>query len=238
MVLGLVVLAVLVDIGYKKLPFTRNEREVAAYPTQTATPPEPVEHTKVAAAKAALEAKRYILAVTLFEEVIASKPSWQQIFSQDYAAALQRQANEIIDHDTEAAQKLLLKALEIDPGNITCLSQLGYIYMNRQDYPRAIETYLKVTELAPSQPDTFFNLGYVYTITKNYQEAKAMYGRVVELGPVFTDEALFNLAVIHKRLGERDRCIKKLEQALAFNPENKSAQKYLLQLRQTTGDEG
>jgi serine/threonine protein kinase/Tfp pilus assembly protein PilF len=239
MVLGLVVLAVLVDIGYKKLPFTRNEREVAAYPTQTATPPpEPVEHTKVAAAKAALEAKRYILAATLFEEVIASKPSWQKIVSQDYAGALQRQANDIIDQDTEAAQKLLLKALEIDSGNITCLSQLGYIYMNRQDYPRAIETYLKVTELAPSQPDTFFNLGYVYTITKNYQEAKAMYGRVVELGPAFTDEALFNLAVIHKRLGERDRCIKKLEQALAFNPENISAQKYLLQLRQRTGDEG
>ncbi|MGD9301497.1 MAG: protein kinase [Desulfobacterales bacterium] len=238
MVLGLVVLAVLVDIGYKKLPFTRNEREVAAYPTQTATPPEPVEHTKVAAAKAALEAKRYILAATLFEEVIASKPSWQKIVSQDYAGALQRQANDIIDQDTEAAQKLLLKALEIDSGNITCLSQLGYIYMNRQDYSRAIETYLKVAELAPSQPDTFFNLGYVYTITKNYQEAKAMYGRVVELGPAFTDEALFNLAVIHKRLGERDRCIKKLEQALAFNPENKSAQKYLLQLRQRTGDEG
>ncbi len=238
LVAGLVVLAVLVDIGYKKLPFTRNEREVSAYPTQPATAVEPVEHTKIVAARAALDAKRYILAATLFEEVMASKPSLQKKVSQDYAAALQGQATEIIEKDTEEAQRLLLKALEIDSRNVSCLSQLGYIYMNRKDYPRAIETYLEVTELAPRQPDAFFNLGYMYTITKKYQEAKIMYSRVVELSPAFTDEALFNLAVIHQRLGEQDRCIKKLEQAVAFNPGNKSAQKYLLQLKQRTGDEG
>ncbi|MBE9544049.1 MAG: protein kinase [Proteobacteria bacterium] len=238
LVLGLVILAVLADIGYKKLPFTRNEREVSAYPTQAATPAEPLEHTKLVAAKTALETKRYILAATLFEEVLTGKPAMQKQVAQDYARALQGQATEIIEKDTEAAQKLLLKALEIDSRNISCLSQLGYIYMDRKDYPRAIETYLKVTVLAPRQPDTFFNLGYVYTITKNYQEAKAMYGRVVELRPAFTDEALFNLAVIHAKLGERDQCIKKLEQAVAFNPENKSAKNYLHQLKQKTGDQG
>ena len=126
----------------------------------------------------------------------------------------------------------------MDSGNIAGLSQLGYIYMDRKEYPKAIETYLKVTELAPRQPDTFFNLGYAYTITKNYQQAKTMYGRVVELRPAFTDEALFNLAVIHEKLGERDRCLKNLEQAVALNPGNKSAQKYLHQLKQKTGDEG
>jgi tetratricopeptide (TPR) repeat protein len=110
--------------------------------------------------------------------------------------------------------------------------------MDRKDYPQAIETYLKVTELAPRQPDTFFNLGYVYTITKNYQDAKVMYGRVVELEPAFTDEAHFNLAVIHEKMGERDKCIKNLEQAVAFNPGNISAKKYLHQLKQKTGDEG
>jgi serine/threonine protein kinase/Tfp pilus assembly protein PilF len=238
LILGLVVLAVLADMGYKKLPFTHNEREVSAYPTPAAQPAETVENTKIAAAQAALENKRYILAATLFEEVLVSKPSMQKTVSEDYARSLQGQATEIIEKDTGAALKLLLKALEIDSRNISCLSQLAYIYMDRKDYPRAIETYLKVTELAPSQPDTFFNLGYVYTITKNYQDAKVMYGRVVELGPAFTDEALFNLAVIHEKLGERDRCIKNLEQAIAFNPKNQSAKKYLLQLKPATGDEG
>ena len=143
-----------------------------------------------------------------------------------------------MENDSKQAQKLLLKALDIDSKNISCLSQLGYIYMARQDYPRAIQTYLKVTELVPQQPGAFFNLGYMYTITKDYQQAQAMYGRVVELKPAFTDEALFNLAVIHEKLGERDSCIKKLEQAVAFNPGNKSAKKYLDRLKRKTGDKG
>ena len=238
LILGLVILAVVADFGYKKLPFTETEREVSAYPTQTAMPTQAVELTKIAAGKAALETKRYILAAMLFEEVLAGKPSMREKVAEDYARALQGQASDLIGKDTEQALELLLKALEVDSGNIAGLSQLGYIYMDRKEYPKAIETYLKVTELAPRQPDTFFNLGYAYTITKNYQQAKTMYGRVVELRPAFTDEALFNLAVIHEKLGERDRCLKNLEQAVALNPGNKSAQKYLHQLKQKTGDEG
>ncbi len=238
LILGLVVLAVLADIGYKKLPFTRQEREVSAYPTQPAATVEPVEYTKVSAAKAALESKRFILAAMLFEEVLASRPSMQAEIATDYARALQGQATDMIKKDSKAAQNLLLKALDVDSKNVSCLSQLGYIYMERQDYPRAIQTYLRVTELAPQQPDAFFNLGYIFTITKNYQKAQSMYGRVVELQPAFTDEALFNLAVIYEKLGERDRCIKKLEQAVAFNPGNKSAKKYLQQLKRKTGEKG
>ncbi len=238
LILGLVVLVVLADIGYKKLPFTRQTREVSAHPNLSPTTTEPVEHTKISAARAALESKSFILAATLFEEVLTSKPSMQTEVAADYARALQGQATALINKDSNEAQALLLKALKFDSQNISCLSQLGFIYMDRQDYPRAIQTYLKVTKLAPQQPDAFFNLGYIYTITKNYQKAQTMYARVVELKPAFTDEALFNLAVIYEKLGERDRCIQKLEQAVAFNPGNKSAQKYLQHLKRKTGEKG
>ena len=238
LILGVVALAVLAPIGYKKLPFTQQAREVSAYPTQPAETVEPMENSKISAAKAALESEKFILAATLYEEALASEPSLQAEIAPDYARALQGQATAIIQKDRKKAQNLLLKALDLDSQNISCLSQLGYIYMDRQDYPQAIQTYLKVTELAPQQPDAFFNLGYIFTITKNYQKAQTIYGRVVELKPAFTDEALFNLAVIYEKLGERDRCIKKLEQAVAFNPGNKSAQKYLQKLKQKTGEKG
>ena len=238
LIFGLVGLIMLLNLVHKNLPFTVHEREVAAYPTQGAIAVEPVEEIKIAAARAALENKKYVLAAMLIEEALESKPALKEKISHDYARALQGKAGDIIQTDSEAARKLLLKVLALDPRNISCLSQLGYIYMARKDYASAIETYLKVTELAPRQPDTFFNLGYMYTITKNYPEAVAMYERVVELRPDFTDEALFNLAVINQKLGERDRCIKNLEQAVAFNPGNLSAKKYLRQLKKNTGDEG
>ena len=108
--------------------------------------------------------------------------------------------------------------------------------MGRKNYPKAIEAYLKVADIAPHLPDTFFNLGYVYAVSKNYKQAKVMYRRVVELNPAFTDEALFNLAVINEKLGEHKQGIKNLQRAVALNPGNESAKKYLRHLKKKTGD--
>jgi len=212
--------------------------EVVEQPVDPPAPvvEEPVEHSKIKAGKEALEAQRYMLAVTLFEEILASDPGLMKDISESYVNALLGQAAELIETDAEQARKILLKALKIDPDNISGLSNIGYLYMSRKTYPKAIEAYLKVADLAPHQPDTFFNLGYVYAVSKNYQQAKVMYRRVVELNPTFTDEALFNLAVINEKMGEHKQCIKNLQRAVALNPGNESAKKYLRRLKKKTGD--
>jgi tetratricopeptide (TPR) repeat protein len=235
---GLVVLAflVVVALGIKQISFSRVQPEDTSLASQAAVVEEPGELSKIAAGKAALEAKQYILALTLFEEILAGDPSMMKDFSEFYVNALLGQAAELIKTDSEQSRKLLLKALKIDPDNISGLSNLGFIYMGRNNFPKAIETYLKVTDLAPRLPDTFFNLGYMYAVSKNYQEAKIMYRRVVELNPAFTDEALFNLAAVNEKLGEHKQCINNLEQAIALNPGNESAKKYLRQLKRKTGD--
>jgi tetratricopeptide (TPR) repeat protein len=237
---GIVVLAflVLVAFGIKQISFSRSQPEASPTPSQSTPAAETVETSKLTAAKAALEAKRYTLAATLIEEIMAGKPSMAESVAEFYVKALQGQAAGLIKSDSEQAGKLLLKALEMDPGNISVLSNLGYLYMTRKNYPKAIETYLKVTDLAPNLPDTFFNLGYLYAVTENYQQAKQMYRRVVELAPAFTDEALFNLAVINEKLGEHKQCIKNLEQAVSINPRNESAKRYLHRLKKKTGAKG
>lgn len=253
---GLVAIAflVVVALGIKQISFSRSqpvavakttEAVAAAEPATVAEPATAVERStaaeqavirQVRAAKAALEAKQYALAVTLIEEIVASDPSLIRELSKDYVNASLGQAASLIEADSEQAETFLRKALKIDPDNISGLSNLGFVYMGRKNYPKAIEIYSKVTTLAPRLPDTFFNLGYVYAVTNDYQQAKIMYGRVVELNPPFTDEALFNLAVIHEKLGEHKQCIKNLERAVALNPSNKSASNYLRQIKKKTGD--
>ncbi len=138
----------------------------------------------------------------------------------------------MIPTDPGGAKAHLLQALDVDPASISVLSQLGYIYVRHSDYPHAVETYQKVAELDPGRADTFFNLGYIYAVTENYPEAKEMYSRVVELAPDFLDEALFNLAMVQVQLGERDKCINSLKQAIEINPANESALAYLKQLKE------
>ncbi len=235
---GLIALSFLVAVGFgiKQISFSPTQAEHTSPVFQAAVVEEPAEYSNIVAGKTALEAKQYVVALTLFEEALASDPSLMKDLSEFYVNALLGQADELIQTDAEQAKKFLLKALKIDPDNISGLSNLGYVYMGRENYSKAIETYLKVADLAPALPDTFFNLGYVYAVSKNYQQAKIMYRRVVELNPAFTDEALFNLAVVNEKLGERKQCISNLEQAVALNPGNESAKKYLHQLKKKTGD--
>jgi len=237
---GLVVLAffLVVAFGIKQISFSRSQPEDSAFAAAPSVSDQEAATIKLEAAKAALEAKRYTLAASLIEEILSDVPTMINSVSNVYAKSLQGQAADLIKTDSEQAGKLLRQALEMEPDNISVLSNLGYVYMSRKKYSKAIETYLKAADLAPKLPDTFFNLGYVYAVTENYQQAKLMYSRVVELAPPFTDEALFNLAVINEKLGEHKQCIKNLEQAVSLNPRNESAKKYLRRLKKKTGAKG
>jgi tetratricopeptide (TPR) repeat protein len=76
-------------------------------------------------------------------------------------------------------------------------------------------------------PSAFFNLGYIYAIKKEYNKAQEMFARVVALSPPFLDEALYNLALVQRKMGNIGECIKNLEKAIAINPENNNAKKLL-----------
>jgi serine/threonine protein kinase/Tfp pilus assembly protein PilF len=233
----ILVFLVVVALGIQQISFSRSHPEDRPSASQkVVVVAEPLEFSKLHAGRAALEAKRFTLAVTLFEEIIAGDPAMMRKVSEYYVRASLGQAAELLDTNPDEALNTLLKALKIDPDNISGLSNLGYVYMGQQNYPKAIETYLKVAGLAPHIPDTYFNLGYVYAVTGKYHKSKEMYRRVVDLNPAFKDEALFNLAVVNEKLGEHTKCIKNLERAVAFNPGNESAQKYLRRLKEKTGE--
>ena len=201
LVVGLVILAMVIDLNLINMPFAPPYRQVSAYSVDPPVPEIFVEDDKIAAAKAAIEAKRYALALNLFDEVLDSQPARMESISKAYVQALHSQALNIVNTEPEAAKSLLLKALDIDTQNVPCLTQLGYIYLEQNDHPNAIETYKKVTALKPRFAGVFFNLGYLYWITEDYAQAKDMYLRDIELKPEFLDEALFNIAMLQAKLG-------------------------------------
>ncbi len=227
---GMAILGFVFNLSLAELPFTPSDRSVSAYSIDL--PPADVAATtkQIQAARDALQAKRFSSAVALFEAVLADDKSSILGFSEDYLAALQGLAEELISSDRDSAKAVLLKALDINSASVPVLSKLGYIYLRDNNYPQAIETYQKAAELEPQMPNAFFNLGYIYAVTENYGKAKDMYARVVQLEPAFLDEALFNLAMVQEQLGERRQCLKSLKQAIEINPANESAVAYLKQI--------
>jgi len=151
--------------------------------------------------------------------------------AQAEARDLVRKAMEITETRPEEAKTLLLQATGLDPANMQSYFQLGMIHLRQKAYPEAISAFRKATELGPDFPDGYFNLGYVYAVSGEYAKAEEMYARVVGLSPAYLDEALFNLGIVQEKQGKVKESIESLERAVAVNPGNKPAERFLAKLK-------
>ena len=231
LVVGLVILGMIIDLTFNKMPFTPSYREVSAQAIDVDTPANSIADEKISAAKAAMQTEEYSLALSIFDEVLSNEPQQIDSITEFYVRALNGRAANLEESDSGQAKIMLLKALDLDPDNIPSLMQLGLICWQQKDYQNAVVTFQKVVAIKPEFAHAYFNLGYLYWEIEDYAQAKGMFKRVIELKPDFLDEAFFNLAMIQNKLGEQGQCIKNLEQAIAINPDNESARVYLNELK-------
>ncbi|GEM_PF-4948518 len=175
----------------------------------------------------ALSEGRYDQAIEVFKGIISKYPELEQEASSPYSHALELKAKAIVESEPKQAEKLLKQAISLNPENVEAHFQLGLLYGDQKKYDKAIKEYKRVVELDPQYPDAYFNLGYIYAIKKDYKNAEAAYKEVVALVPPYLDEALFNLAMVQKRLGKKEACIQNLKRAIIVNPDNKLAKRYL-----------
>jgi len=104
--------------------------------------------------------------------------------------------------DMAAAEKLLNRALEIDPDNTTALSSLTEP-LTYQDPERAIPFLERLVKLT-NAPGDFTNLGLANMLIGRYRAALAALEAARALQPTNT-QAVLNLADVHDLLGERDQ---------------------------------
>ena len=199
---------------------------------------ESVKHPLIKLAVQASSEERYREAVDAFEEAFASDATLKDRFASQYAAALNALSQQIIKDDPEQAKALLSKSAAAVPDAASTHFQLGLLNVRMNHFPEAIAAYERAAELDPNAPDVFFNLGYAYAKTKGFEKAEAMYARTVELEPAYMDEALSNLAIVQHLLGKDEESAANLERALAINPENDLAERYLQRVRGALAEEG
>ena len=92
----------------------------------------------------------------------------------------------------ELAERILLKAKEIDDTNALIQNRLGFIYLKMDDMSSAIAAFKKATELNPDFPEAYNNLGALYNQARDYTTAAEVLRRAVALAPRFF-EAYLNL---------------------------------------------
>jgi type II secretory pathway predicted ATPase ExeA/Flp pilus assembly protein TadD len=186
-------------------------------------------------AKEELNNKNYKRSVELFEDIIAQDPLTIQKVKGYYSQALRGQAGSLLGINPRESERLLVKAIEIDPQNAEAHFDLGKLYTRSKDYPKAIKAYQNAADLNYRSVDTFFNLGFIYAEKKDYMNAEKMFLLVTDSRTDYLDKALFNLAVVQQKQGKTNQCIKNLEKALNINPENQRVRTYLNHFKSKLG---
>jgi len=187
--------------------------------------------TSILEAETLLQNSQFEEAVVLFEGLLGKDPDIKDRIAVPYSMALLGLAQQISETYPAGAKDMVEKAIETDPSNIEGHMWVGLYYTKEKDFQRAVKSYEMAISLNPDTPKAYFNLGYIFAELKEYAKAEEMYLKAVSLSPTFLDEALFNLAVIQRRLGKTDQCIENLQEAVRINPNNEIAKRYLERLK-------
>ncbi len=92
--------------------------------------------------------------------------------------------------DSDEAIKLYEDALKIDPSQVMCHNQLGYLYLQKGDYTSAIANLRRYAYYAENQPNPHDSLGEAYEAAGHYDEAIGEYLKALEIRPSFYHSAV------------------------------------------------
>lgn len=118
----------------------------------------------------------------------------------------QGKVDEAIDSLTE-----LIKTFE----NTNIYSTLGFLYVAKGDYEKAIDFNLKAKDFSSDDPVILDNLGASYYLSGDYDNAYKIYQEVMKLKPSFP-EAFYNYAKVLEHRGDLDNALYMVRNALTL----------------------
>lgn len=116
----------------------------------------------------------------------------------------------------EEALKYYLMALKFNPDLYFVYNNIGVIYLKLKDYITAKEYFLKAYEIKNNYPKVLINLAFTEFMLKNYVESYKWFIKAINC-----DRDYVRLRF------DREKAIKKLEEIIKDNPQDKTLQSIL-----------
>jgi len=93
------------------------------------------------------------------------------------------------DKDLKEAKKLYLKALNMDPGYVDALNNLGVIHIHDKEYEAAQINFKKAIRLKPSYVDPYYNLACLYSLTGEVDQGLLYLNKAISINPAVKEWA-------------------------------------------------
>jgi cytochrome c-type biogenesis protein CcmH/NrfG len=139
----------------------------------------------------------------------ASAPPQQQQ-QQQQPGLTSEQARDILNLEQEVA---------VNPTNVNAWTQLGHVYFDTNNPPKAIRAYEKSLELNPDDPNVWTDLGVMYRRNGQPEKALEAFNKAISIDPTHQQSRFNKGIVLRYDMNDRDGAIKAWEDLLKINPE-------------------
>lgn len=138
-----------------------------------------------------------------------------------------------VKHNAQS-RSLYERLLEVEPGNVPSLINLGVLVDEMGEKQRAVDLISRAIELKPDSATAYGMLGKVLTGTKLFDDALACYRRSIEINPGIA-QTWTNLAALFEIMDRQHDALEALRRALTIDPECDAARWNLARTLLATG---
>ena len=201
-------------------------REPVAAPTKPASVSVEDYYTRTQAnqklfekAQAATDKKKYIEAVALFNELLASDPK-------DFQAWTELGTVYLIEQKATEAEKAYASAIENRPRFFLALMNLGRLRVMLKNFEGAISPLTVALEVKPTSADANYYLGESYLQIKKGSKAVGYLYEAIKLDPIGKADAHLRLATLYNAAGLKDKAVIEYEEFLKKKPDHPDSKKF------------
>tara|TARA_B100000686_G_scaffold248442_1_gene258236 strand:+ start:2892 stop:4655 length:1764 start_codon:yes stop_codon:yes gene_type:complete len=124
--------------------------------------------------------------------------------------------------DFKKTKKLLIRAIALQPNNVSAQNNLGNTYKELNDFKNAIKCYEQTIKIKHNHPNAHFNLGIIYYKLNQLKEAKNYFEQTIKIQPNYA-LAYFNLGNILTEHKDYKTAKKLFQKVIDLSPDYASA---------------
>jgi aldose 1-epimerase len=152
-----------------------------------------------------------------------AKPIEQNTADHSPAAESYRKGSESLEKgETDAAIKLLSRAIELDSKYAPAYCDRGLAFATKGELDKAVADLSTAIQLAPTGGRSYFNRGFAYFQKGDYDKAIADYSEAIRLHPSYA-EAYRDRGYVRTLKGDWEQALVDLDFAVRLNPKDPSA---------------
>jgi tetratricopeptide (TPR) repeat protein len=163
-------------------------------------------------AQAATDQKKYVEAVSVFNELLANDPK-------DFQAWSELGTVYLIEQKPTEAEKAYASAIDIRPKFFLGLMNLGRVRMMQKNFEGAIEPLTVAVGVNATSADANYYLGESYLQIKKGSKAVGYLNEAIKLDPVGKADAHLRLATLYNAVGMKDKAALEYEEFLKKKPD-------------------